>query len=415
MSIGAYIMTQVADNDAFEALPADLECAVTEIRVEQHLSKPTTFAIRFQEDFEDGEGATITSDKLRGAKGIAIAVSSGPGQPPRDGKPVLPKPEQLACLVRGQIENSQADISMAAAGSWFEVRGRDVRTILDRLYEPKEFPDKTQDIVNDMLQRIAPSGEIEVDESVTQFVEKGHFMYVGTVLDGLERVATLCGYSMWLDYDLKASVRRDAHYEVVVNANIKTSPSRDDEQSPTDIDLVASDELKAYLRVIGTETQCENVLNFSLKTDNEATANVSTASVDFETGEARDIDGQQSDRKDLTPDKETVQSAGADPSERGMFMANAGPLGRAEGVTRAAANEAAWYVKANALTTVHMLGTILQPHDLVAVIGGGCGINGGFQVEKVTHVINAAAHWMHLELRSNSRSLEHTAEGILDV
>jgi hypothetical protein len=49
-----------------------------------------------------------------------------------------------------------------------------------------------------------------------------------------------------------------------------------------------------------------------------------------------------------------------------------------------------------------MLGGVLLPHDVIAVEGLGNDHGGDYQVRAVTHVINAADHFMDLKLRRNS-------------
>ena len=49
----------------------------------------------------------------------------------------------------------------------------------------------------------------------------------------------------------------------------------------------------------------------------------------------------------------------------------------------------------------HMLGSVLKPHDIVPVEGIGAELSGPYQVQSVTHVINAADHFMDIKLRSN--------------
>jgi hypothetical protein len=49
-----------------------------------------------------------------------------------------------------------------------------------------------------------------------------------------------------------------------------------------------------------------------------------------------------------------------------------------------------------------MLGSVLLPHDEVKVQGLGPDHSGLYQVKAVTHVINAADHFMDLQLRRNA-------------
>ncbi|MDQ3959151.1 MAG: hypothetical protein M3255_02420 [Pseudomonadota bacterium] len=67
-----------------------------------------------------------------------------------------------------------------------------------------------------------------------------------------------------------------------------------------------------------------------------------------------------------------------------------------------ALTEAGWFIEATASTTAHMLGGVLLPHDEVEVQGLGSDHSRLYQVEAVTHVINAADHFMDLQLRRNA-------------
>jgi len=419
MSIGAYIMIHTGIGNTFEALPVDLEGAVTEIRIEQHLDRRTSFAIRFQEDFEEGEAATITADQLRGAKGVAIAVASGGGQAAKNGLGPPPnQAEQLVCLVRGQIENSEASIAMAGAGSWYEVRGRDVRTAIDREVKGHSVAGTVDQIAAQILGEITTTG-VDVGDSVAEYEDDYPYRFFGTLLEGLERLATLCNYPVWLDYPIKraalaVNLLGPAQFEIDVHGHFEPSPPRAADAPPgppIDLGLLGDD--MPYLRLMGSDEAQENVVDFAMRNDSEAYSCVASSVVDSETGQAVELDDQESGQEPITKDGEDVKTAGAEDCDRRLVINKVGRPDIAASAARAAANDASWYVKANALTTVHMLGEVLQPHDLVEVIGGGCGIAGTFQVEKVTHVINAAAHWMHIDLRSNSRSLKPPKQGVL--
>lgn len=419
MSTGVYILSQVGTGDTFEGLPGDLECAITEIRVEQHLARPSTFAIRLQEDFEDGEAKSVTADNLRGGKGLAILVDGGTKQPPRDGLgSTSSAPGKLICLIRGQVENSQADLSVGGSGSWYEVRGRDVRTLAARDCGGAEFTGTTTEIAEKLTKQFT-KGTFHQSPPVAEFKKEEPYRFYGTWLGGLENLSTLCDSPVRLAYQLKPSsiavnLNGLEQFEVTVDVYFEPSPAQSGAAgAAVDLLSLVTDEMP-YLRIMGSEGACENVVNFSLQNDTEAITSVSSAVVDPDSGEAVLVDDQKADQTSLISDAEDPNTKGA-PDGNKLQITKAGHPDLAAAAARAAANEASWYVKANALTTAHMLGKVLQPHDLVEVIGGGCGINGVFQVEKVVHVINSAAHWMHLDLRGNSRSLKPAKEGLLDA
>lgn len=422
MSIGAYILINTGSK-TYEGLPADLECVVTEIRVEQHLNRRCSFAFRLQEDFEDGEGAAIEAEDLRGSKGVAILVSSGPGQTPSDGarSGVGLHAEQLMCLICGQIENSRAEVTAGGSGSWYEVSGRDLRTLAARERVGQREPGGV-DVIAKKLSETFTTGSFYGGGAVAEFPDDQPYVFGGTKLDGLEQLSNLLDYPLWLTYriesaDTRLNDRGRQTFEITVDTHFQPSPARgendDADAGELDLALANSGNTAAYLRIIGNEKVCENVLNFTINSDNEAYSCVSASVVDPDTGEAVDIADQASSQPPLI-EGEDIDTTGAEGCERKLLLNKPGNPDIVAAAAQAAANEASWYVHASALTTVHMLGTVLQPHDLVEVLGGGCGINGVFQVEHVTHVINAAGHWMHLDLRSNSRSLQPVEEGAMD-
>jgi hypothetical protein len=68
----------------------------------------------------------------------------------------------------------------------------------------------------------------------------------------------------------------------------------------------------------------------------------------------------------------------------------------------AALIDASWIVKATAETTVHALGALLRPHDVVKVVGTGTVDDGDYFVWSVSHHIDPADHKMRCELRRNA-------------
>jgi hypothetical protein len=416
MSIGAYILAQVGTTDTFTGIQSDLDCAVTEIRIEQHLDRRATFAIRFQEDFEDGEGKAILADDLRGSKGMAILVDGGPGQPDKNPPGVASsKPSKLICLFRGQVENSQSDVSVGGSGSWYEVRGQDVRTLATRDYGGMS-DGKVSKIAKELATDFTSGTFKPEDDTIATFEAPQLYVWTDTKLDALEDLSKLCDCPIKLVYNLKPSaiaVNRlgQENFDITVDVEFLPSPLRGEDLppgAPIDLSLIGGE--TTYLRIMGSEGTSENVINFELQSDNEAFSSVSSSVVSLSSGKVAGAEGQEANQPPMIPDAQTTKKAGA--KDRNTRINFCGDEQLAASAARAAANEAAWYVKASALTTVHMLGKVLQPHDVVEVIGGGCGLNGMFQVEKVVHVINAAAHWMHIDLRGNSLSIKDEKEGI---
>ena len=412
MSFGAFILTKTGAVGMFEYLDAAHDCAITEIRVEQHLDKQTTFAVRFQEDFEDQEQVEAAQKLFSKSLGIAICTADGE-RPTLDG----PFPPKLVCLVQGQVENVEFNVTVGGAGSWFEIRGQDIRTEINRNVEIINAEGSTKDIISALVGKFADKST--VGDEIKNYIDND-YVFRGSALEAVYDLARKSNYSFWVEYELESA---GIGFVVESHAHVEPSPPRKkQEEPPTSFDgfkLVADDETP-LLRILGTEEECETVVNFSSRVDNEAYRLARTTAQNLDDGEPQDTDEATTEDKDLNPDGENVSSVGATEQEElpaleldsevpGIKTVLVGPEPEHElspWQAYAAATEASWYVQGEALTTVHMLQAVLQPHDLVKVIGGGCGIAGVYQVTDVTHVINAAEHWMELELRSNSRSLK---------
>lgn len=443
MSFGAQVLVRVGDTNTFYPLEEQLACAITEIRVEQHLDKQTTFAIRFQEDFPGDEALTVCDRKFKETTGIAIVVSTHADAEHKVG---------LECLVRGQVEQVEFDVDVGAAGSVFEVRGKDVRTVADRSCTAHKFKGDSNDILTNLVGLFSTKPP-EIGENAIKYLPKRKtFNFRGTVLEAILDLAKKSDFSFWLTYTVEddatglSEIFEAPHYDVHVTSHMKPSPRRPEDAPLENLskkekrqrrvenlglrDLEAADlddlddEIRAVLRIVPVANKCETVVNFTMKVDNEATEQSSAASIDDATGDKKDSKDQTSSFTPFNPG-ETVETAGQQPSEdnapgvpkkakkskpkkdptqvRTLCVGVPGDADVNDKLSKAAVNQAAWYVKGEALTSVFKLGKVVQPHQLVLLLGGGCGVNGVYQVSDVTHVINAAEHWMSINLRTNSR------------
>ena len=80
----------------------------------------------------------------------------------------------------------------------------------------------------------------------------------------------------------------------------------------------------------------------------------------------------------------------------------AGVFARYNRVDESALIDASWIVNARAETTVHALGSLIRPRQVVKVEGTGAVDDGDYFVWKVTHTIDTADHKMAMELRRNA-------------
>ncbi|KIG17898.1 hypothetical protein DB30_02521 [Enhygromyxa salina] len=412
MSFGAIVLMQSGDpdSDEFGSLDPTHDSAITEIRVEQHLSKQTTFAIRFQEDFDDKDAAEKAQELFSKSRGIAILVANG--APPEPGGPI---PADLRCLVRGQIENAEFHINVGGSGSWFEIRGQDVRTRINRYNVPSQENGDTKEIIERLVSPISKSPS--VGQGIKKYEKNGlSFNYRGTDLEAVYDLTKKSAYCFWLTYDVM-SLAPNPGFKITTKAHIEASPERETSKGPPSAEgfdgLVLGDTDAHKFSILGDAESCETVVSFSVTSDNEAPTSATSYGQDLgdgtqsETEDATSLDASQNNGPGVAGTGGTEGESlgkGDNQGDRCMTVGGNGEPDINQWLAFAAATEASWYIRAEALTSAHMLQGIVEPHQVLEVDGGGCGVAGKYQATDVTHVINAVGHWMQVTLRSNSKN-----------
>jgi hypothetical protein len=152
------------------------------------------------------------------------------------------------------------------------------------------------------------------------------------------------------------------------------------------------------LRVNVEKEKCQNVTTFNMTMNFERPSQFSGTAVNDRAG---------AKRKTAATDRQPPQAKGGKRlancnPDRVLCIITAGPEEELQRKAEAALTEAGWFIDTTASTTAHMLGGVLVPHDEVEVQGLGPDHSGLYQVKAVTHVINAADHFMDLQLRRNA-------------
>ena len=376
------IMT--VDNKLSEALSSHL----IEVRVEQFLAEPTNFAVRFADDMCEGRPEVLELlglDQLARPKSdrkVALFVEI-------DGKP--------RCLVHGVIEKLQGQVVKGGPGSWVEIRGRDRRVVLDR----KLFQGKRSRLASDAVVELLEQAEFACDVARTtrQWDEKQQTLnHKGSALELIDKVARDYGFSFWIKHEL-AKVN-DTPRIVKEIAMVQASPPRLDEQGKklqlARVKLTPT--TQKHLVLSGGKDECANVSQLQLEVDWNRVTSARAKGLDDTSTDELSLTAALSQSplgkggaflRDIGPQKEAAAEGPADPLEQQHKL-------------EAALDAEAWFVTATASTTLHMLGDVLFPHDIVCVTGMGELHSGAYQVKQVTHVINAAEHYMDVELRRNT-------------
>ncbi|MCM1983268.1 hypothetical protein [Lyngbya confervoides] len=388
MGFGAII----AAGDKNELLSDPLLECITEVRVEQHLDNPTQYAIRFQEDIVDGEPRMMTAPELQCEKMLAIAVKAN---------------DTLKCLVRGPITDVKCSVTRGGPGSWYEVHGQDRRVELDRQCVRKAWTGRASEAADAIL-----SERFETD------IEQTNIIYGSPRSGGSQATQTLNqrstnaafiraiarrnNFHCWLAYECKLDPfsLTGRSLKITETAHLKPSPPRPSGAlgalSALPLKLVPT--VMVALRVNVEEDQCRNVTRFDLGINAEQPNQFSGTTIN-EADLKEDRTSTTDPQPAIRPGGLTLSNCSA---QRDLCVTTAGNQTEMQNQAESALTEAGWYVNATASTTAFMLGDVLLPHDVIEVEGLGKAHSGPYQVQSVTHVINAADHYMDLRLRRNA-------------
>lgn len=375
MGLGAII----TGGETFTVLE-DIAPSVIEARVEMELSKPTKFAIRFQDDICEGEPVVAGHEALKAEQMIGIFVSAG---------------NALHCLVYGPITRVRSSRMLGGSGSWYEIHGEDRRVLLNRVGVEATWPMKASDAAAGILR--FHHLDFEVQETRKTYDEQHPLNQRATDLAFLEDIARRNAMEFWIDYHIAPQPPGASNIDCGPMFMLKTSPHVDNGAGavPGPPILTASGDYP--INVNPPPDQCPKVTKFEVRIDFERPNSVQ--------GFAHSRSGERIDNQGR--------------SEQAPTTAGAQPLPEISGVTRrtlvdptpdpieqyltqqATLTEAAWFVEVDCSTTLEMLDFVVKPHMIVAVQYADSRLSGNYQVKSATHVINAAEHFMDFKLRAN--------------
>ena len=381
MGLGAIIA--IGENNTL--LDGDLAGCITEVRVEQKLDEPTQFAVRFLDDIEDGRLRHANDDRLAIHTIVSVIVEVG---------------DVLACLVRGPIVEHKSEVTLGGPGSWFEIHGLDRRDLLDRICAQATWTGRASDVARQILGRAFD--EVDVEDTTRVYEEKRETLNQRTTdLEFLTRIAARNNVHFWITYDCARSPIGSG-YQVTETAHLASSPMRPEGgvggAIASAIQLIPTSELA--LRIHVPSRQCPNVTAFQVSVDGARPSRYRAGSMPTE--EIRPGTTEASDPQ--PPAGQGAQRLGQLGGViRELCMPGSGDPQETQTRGEAALTAAGWFVQATASTTRHLLGGVLSPHDVIAAVGVGPRFGrAAFRVKEVTHVINAAEHFIDLALESNS-------------
>lgn len=366
-------------------LPPEVARWLTEVRVEEELSKPTKFAIRFEDDL----------------CGDSPAVEGRPEIAPNTMMSVLvPDGNKTACLVRGRVTTIKTSSEVGGPGSFVETYCEE-RVEMDRTTVQANWIGPEEGIVASILLGYGYVPDIS-DLQNKIYTDKEQLNQRGTDFALLDKIAKENGVDFWISYDVTPPLPfpPGAGYGIIETAHFRISPEQPDDTGfdLAEFPLKPEDATAPKLRINVPEDQCSNVITFRASVDTERPNAASGTAIDAESGETRET--QTTADPSTTGDGRTLD--GIDGVSRTIITSGPGDETDQSRRDSAALREASWFVSATVTTSAHLLtGRVLRSHQIVNVEGAGPRYSIPFQARKVTHVINAATHVMESELRSN--------------
>jgi hypothetical protein len=389
MGFGAIITT----GEKNKLVREDLVDCITEVRVEQFLGRSTLFAVRFQEDFSGGQPRIQIAPELGCGEIIAIAVKVG---------------GEIRCLVRGPITKREWSAMLGGPGSWYEIRGLDRRVELDRQHQRKIWSGLESDAAATILKGRKFSRTCIQKTEKIYGAGNQNGKYTTETLNQLDtdevflrQIARRNNMCFWIDYDCRRNGLDPSGDSLKIDeiANLRSSPLRSDAKTSLDCQGgKLNRKVDITLRINVNKDKCQNVTAFNIKEDHERPTKFRGTAIDLKTAKINSTDA-----KNLQPllakGGNTLDKCNL---ERDIWVTTAGDIVETRRKASAALTDAGWFVDAMASSTAHMLGGVLLPHDEIKVEGLGNDHDGDYHVRSVTHVINAADHFMDFKLRRNS-------------
>ena len=352
-----------------------------EIEVQQTIEGPTTFRVRFAVDVCDDDLEPLNDDRLK------------PGDPDTEVTLMAFVDGERVVLSHGIITQRQAKLAEGGAGSYLDLQGQDRRAVMNRGSQQTAHSGRASDIVDQILRSYGFEPDIGVTE-IEYGEENNTLNQTETDFTFVEKLAGRNDCRFWIDWKVETGF---GGFELVEVAHFKPSPPRP-RANPLGFapPILLAPEGPPELR-LNAGDGCSNVASF------EVTAN---AEAPNQTGPIQRVDPESGSVDDTEVPGSSNDALGEEPSapgqERSRRLVTAGDAQEARVRNQAALNDAAWSVQATAETTLHALGGIVTPHQIIRVSGAGRLNDGDYFVKTVSHSINAAEHKMRIELLRNA-------------
>jgi len=353
---------------------------LVEARVEMELSKPTLFALRFEDDICEGKREIADANIFSKDTLVGLFV-------------VLEETKELECLVYGPVTKIRASSLLGGPGSWVEIHGEDRRVMMGRKGVQGTYSGLASATASAILSLYGFTPDTQ-DTLIKYDTKDNQLTQSGTDLAFIEDIARRNNMDLWIEY----KVTNEAPIALTETAKLRTSPERTQQAGAApQVPTLAPDTGKV-LRVNPPADKCPNINTFDTRINFEKPTSASgfAMSADDDKAIVKNMVDEtaappvdtEKPAKVSTGKRETIATPKTTPQE--SFLAQ-----------EALVFEQSWFVEADCSATRDQLGFIVRPHQIVKVANAGDPLSGGYQVMKATHVVNPTDHFIDFTIRAN--------------
>jgi len=351
---------------------------LVEVRVEMELSKPTRYAMRFEDDVCEGEDGT----EFEGAAELAANQRIGI---------IVSYDDTLSCLAYGPVTEVKSSAVLGGAGSWIEVHGEDRRVEMGRVGVQATYTEKASAAAAKILQAHAFTPDTQ-DTLIEYDAQKNKLTQRATDLAFLEDIARRNNMEFWISYE---ATPNGSGIDLKETAKLRTSPHRSQAGDVPQVPTLVPD-ANRVLKVNPGGDACPTVNKFDAKIDYEKP----TASKGFAMTEKEDQAVVEQIVKSSDP-VDPGKPVPLDGVKREVIAPPASTPEQAFLKKEAIVYEQSWFVEVDCSSTLEQLEFVVSPHQIVNVANAGERLSGAYQVMKATHVVTSTDHFMDFTLRAN--------------
>ena len=326
------------------------------IEVSQNMGEETSFRIEYEVDIEDDDLPLLVDSRFDPGAEISIFAYAD---------------EDSACLVKGLVHAQEIHLQHGGAGSRMTVVGSDRSVEMDRQTKTTIWADVTDsDVATSILSGYGFITDIE-SSPAGHYEDKHTLVQRESDLSFIRRLARRNGFHFWINYD-ETGVET-AHFR---------SPALDGEPP--------------YSLTINADQP--DIASLDIVWDIERPTSVVSAQLDV--NGIDQLDGEQEGSPLTVLGQRDLRSIAGD--LRSIHLqAPVDDSGDLQHRSRGLLIDASWFLQATCETSLHLLGKIVQAHNLVEIFGAGSRYSGRYYVAGVRHLIDPASHRMELTLIRN--------------